>query len=272
MADYAIGDLQGCFSEFNTLLQRVDFNPSKDHLYLVGDIVARGPDSLTCLDYIYQHQNSMTITLGNHDLHMVACYFLNKPTNPKDKLNPIFESPKLAHYIAFLQTQPLALELMKHDCFISHAGLNPDWSIENALKHAQFAQSCYQSNNAKAFFEHMYQPHPAKWSSNLDDFEKFRYIVNYFTRMRFLTSDNKLELNAKGAITDSQTLTPWFNHPNIAKTKHDIIFGHWAALEGRTDNPRVHALDTGCVWGNTMTLMELSTKKIIVEKSHLSSK
>jgi bis(5'-nucleosyl)-tetraphosphatase (symmetrical) len=118
----------------------------------------------------------------------------------------------------------------------------------------------------------MYQPHPADWSSNLDDFEKFRYIVNYFTRMRFLTSNNKLELNTKSAVTDSQTLTPWFNHPNIAKTKHDIIFGHWAALEGLTGNPQVHALDTGCVWGNSMTLMELSTKKIITEKSYLSSK
>ena len=118
----------------------------------------------------------------------------------------------------------------------------------------------------------MYQPHPAEWSSNLDDFEKFRYIVNYFTRMRFLTSDNKLELNAKGAITDSQTLRPWFNHPNIASTKHDIIFGHWAALEGRTGNPRVHALDTGCVWGNTMTLMQLNDKKLITEKSLLLSK
>ena len=91
MADYAIGDLQGCFKEFSRLLKRVDFNPSKDHLYLVGDIVARGPDSLACLDYIYRHQDSMTVTLGNHDLHMVACHYLNKPINPKDKLGAIFD-------------------------------------------------------------------------------------------------------------------------------------------------------------------------------------
>lgn len=125
MADYAIGDLQGCFSEFNTLLQRVNFNPSQDHLYLVGDVVARGPDSLACLDHIYKHQDSMTITLGNHDLHMVACYYLNKSINPKDKLGPIFESPHLARYISFLQTQPLAIELKQYNCFISHAGLKP---------------------------------------------------------------------------------------------------------------------------------------------------
>ncbi|ALQ07036.1 MULTISPECIES: symmetrical bis(5'-nucleosyl)-tetraphosphatase [Pseudoalteromonas] len=272
MADYVIGDLQGCFSEFSTLLQRVDFNPSKDHLYLVGDIVARGPDSLACLDYIYQNQDSITITLGNHDLHMIACYYLNKPTNPKDKLSPIFNSHKLTYYIEYLQTQPLALYLKKYNSFISHAGLNPDWSIENALKYAQFAQSCYQSNNAKTFFEQMYKPHPVKWHNDLDDFEKFRYIVNYFTRMRFLTSNNQLELSAKGATINNNELTPWFMHPNILNIKQDIIFGHWAALEGNTNHKCVHALDTGCVWGNSMTLMKLPSKQKIVEKSHLLSK
>ncbi|GAB0111548.1 symmetrical bis(5'-nucleosyl)-tetraphosphatase [Pseudoalteromonas distincta] len=272
MADYAIGDLQGCFIEFSTLLQRVNFNPSKDHLYLVGDIVARGPDSLACLDYIYQHQDSITITLGNHDLHMIACYYLNKPVNPKDKLSPIFKSSKLAHYISFLQTQPLAIELKQYNSFISHAGLNPDWSVKYALKHAEFAKSCYQSNTAKIFFEHMYQAHPVEWSSKLDDFEKFRYIVNYFTRMRFLTKENKLELNTKSAITNNDELTPWFKHPNINRIEHSIIFGHWAALEGKTDNKNIYALDTGCVWGNAMTLMELENKKIIAEKSHLLSK
>lgn len=272
MADYAIGDLQGCFNEFNALLQRVDFNPSKDHLYLVGDIIARGPNSLACLDYIYRHQNSVTITLGNHDLHMIACHYLNKPANPKDKLAPIFDSNKLQRYISYLQTQPLALYLEKHNSFISHAGLNPDWPVKQALKHAQFAQTCYQSSNAKMFFKLMYQPHPIAWSSALDEFEKFRYIVNYFTRMRFLTHENKLELNAKGAITQSNTLIPWFCHPNIDNAKQNIIFGHWAALKGETGYKHVHALDTGCVWGDSMTLMELANKKRITEKSHLLSK
>ena len=266
MADYAIGDLQGCFKEFSTLLQRVDFNPSKDHLYLVGDIVARGPDSLACLDFIYQHQDSMTITLGNHDLHMIACYFLNKPTNPKDKLAPIFKSSLLKRYISFLQTQPLALYLKTHNCFISHAGLNPDWSIEDALQHAKFAQDCYQSKNAKNFFKHMYSPHPKKWSTTLNDYEKFRYIVNYFTRMRFLTHDHKLDLNAKGAIADSKMLTPWFMHKNILTLKDELVFGHWASLEGKTGLNHIHALDTGCVWGNGMTLMNIKTKNLIIEK------
>lgn len=271
MADYAIGDLQGCFSEFSTLLKRVDFNPSKDHLYLVGDIVARGPNSLACLDYIYQNQDSITITLGNHDLHMIACYYLKKPTNPKDKLDPVFNSSKLPLYISYLQTQPIALYLKQHNCFIAHAGLNPDWTIKQALAHAQFAQSCYQSSNATAFFERMYQPHPNMKLDALDDFEKFRYIVNYFTRMRFLTADNKLELNTKGVVPNDKELKPWFTHKNILKSNHDIIFGHWAALEGKINNKRVYALDTGCVWGNFMTLMNINNKLKVTEKSHSST-
>ena len=272
MADYAIGDLQGCFNEFNALLQRVNFNPSKDHLYLVGDIVARGPDSLACLEYLYKHQNSITVTLGNHDLHLIACYLLNKPPNPNDKLAAVFNSTKLPHYIAFLQTQPLALYLKQYNSFISHAGLTPDWSIAQALQHAQFAQHCYSSPKAHDFFANMYQPHPINNPNELNNYEKFRYTVNYFTRMRFLTADNQLDLSAKGEVTSGNNLTPWFMHPAITTAKQTLIFGHWAALNGKTPHNHLLALDTGCVWGGAMTLIELKNKQKTIEKSQLSSK
>lgn len=261
MANYAIGDLQGCFNEFHALLQQVDFNPSKDHLYLVGDIVARGPDSLACLDYLYTYQDSITVTLGNHDLHLIANYFLNKTANPKDKLGPLLRSEKFPAYIKMLQQQPLALWLEEQQIFISHAGLNPAWTIKEALKHAQFATDCYQSAHAHDFFNNMYLAHPSTWSKQLTKFEKFRYIVNYFTRMRFLTPDEQLDLSYKGAITDSNAMIPWFNHPRFKTLKKDIVFGHWAALEGKTSHSHIHALDTGCVWGGKMTLLELSNKQ-----------
>ena len=261
MANYAIGDLQGCYKEFQALLLQVDFNPSTDHLYLVGDIVARGPDSLACLDYLYTHQDSITVTLGNHDLHLIANYMLNKPANPKDKLSAVLSSEKLPAYIALLLKQPLALWLESEQVFISHAGLNPQWSIKQALQHAQFAQNCYQSSHAHDYFKHMYEQHPTSWSEQLSDFEKFRYIVNYFTRMRFLTIDEQLELTYKGGITDSNAMIPWFRHPRFNTFKKHIVFGHWAALEGKTQQENIHALDTGCVWGGRMTLMELKNKK-----------
>ncbi|WP_149982094.1 symmetrical bis(5'-nucleosyl)-tetraphosphatase [Pseudoalteromonas rhizosphaerae] len=262
MANYAIGDLQGCYKEFQALLLQVDFKPSKDHLYLVGDIVARGPDSLACLDYIYTHQDSITVTLGNHDLHLIANYMLDKPANPKDKLTALLDSTKLPAYIAMLQQQPLALWLEEEQVFISHAGLNPAWSIEQALQHAQFAESCYQGENARDFFKHMYEQHPSLWSEQLNDFERFRYIINYFTRMRFLTLDEQLELSYKGGIANATAMIPWFKHPRFTTFKQYIVFGHWAALEGVTDHENIYALDTGCVWGGAMTLLELKNKQL----------
>ncbi|MBQ4832890.1 symmetrical bis(5'-nucleosyl)-tetraphosphatase [Pseudoalteromonas sp. MMG010] len=268
MANYAIGDLQGCFNEFQALLRRVNFNPSQDHLYLVGDIVARGPDSLACIEFIYKHQNSISITLGNHDLHLIACFYLNKPTNPKDKLAPLLSSRHIQRYIHYLQTQPLAIWLAQHKCFISHAGLNPHWDIQQALNHAKFAQQCYQGKDATSFFENMYGAHPTVFSSKLNKFEKFRYIVNYFTRMRFLLPNDQLELSAKGAIKHSPELTPWFNHKNYSQLNHKIIFGHWASLQGVTGHEEIIALDTGCVWGAEMRLINLDNMEIISEKSH----
>ncbi|KTF12414.1 symmetrical bis(5'-nucleosyl)-tetraphosphatase [Pseudoalteromonas sp. H105] len=261
MADYAIGDLQGCYDEFQALLQRVNFNPAKDHLYLVGDIVARGPNSLACLEYLYRHQDSITVTLGNHDLHLIACYLLNKPFNPKDKLGAVFDSPLLDNYIRFLRQQPLALWLNDKKIFISHAGLNPDWSIKQAMEHAQFAAHCYQGVDAREFFNGMYAQHPAHWDNQLTDIEKFRFIVNYFTRMRFLTPEGQLDLKFKGSIDEKKAIKPWFSHPRFQAIKKHIIFGHWAALEGNTQLSNVHALDTGCVWGGKMTLMELKNKQ-----------
>ncbi|WP_417698965.1 symmetrical bis(5'-nucleosyl)-tetraphosphatase [Pseudoalteromonas lipolytica] len=268
MADYAIGDLQGCYSEFDALLKRVNFNPSKDHLYLVGDIVARGPDSLGCLERLYAMQGSVSITLGNHDLHMIACYHLNKPHNPKDKLSAVFSSSKLTDYIQFLQQQPLALWLEKYDIFISHAGLNPNWSIKKALKRARFAKNCYQGADARHFFSHMYDTHPPKWQSTLSNEAKFRYIVNYFTRMRFVDKEAHLDLTNKTSTSANSSTIPWFEHPNITQLTQQIVFGHWAAIEGKTQRANIHGLDTGCVWGGEMTLMELSKKERFVESSH----
>ncbi|NMM40064.1 symmetrical bis(5'-nucleosyl)-tetraphosphatase [Pseudoalteromonas arctica] len=267
MANYAIGDLQGCYKEFQALLLQVDFNPSKDHLYLVGDIVARGPDSLACLDYIYTYQDSITVTLGNHDLHLIANYMLDKPANPKDKLSALLASDKLPAYIDLLKQQPLALWLQQEQVFISHAGLNPAWSIKQALQYAECAQNCYRGPDARDYFKHMYDQHPTTWNEQLTDFEKFRYIVNYFTRMRFLTLDEQLELTFKGGITDSNAMIPWFKHSRFTTFKKHIVFGHWAALGGITNQANIHALDTGCVWGGAMTLLELKNKQLFSTNS-----
>ncbi|CAH9064324.1 Bis(5'-nucleosyl)-tetraphosphatase [symmetrical] [Pseudoalteromonas holothuriae] len=259
MAQYAIGDLQGCYKPFMQLLDIVDFNPSQDHLYLVGDIVARGPDSQACLDFLCVNQNAITITLGNHDLHFLACAYLSKAPNAKDKLEGVFASKKLPQYISMLQSQPLAIFLPKLDTFISHAGIHPNWSIQQALQLADFAKQCYQSKNSMNFFANMYGQCPNGELNELSQFDKFKTIVNVFTRMRFVDKDNQLDLRHKGPAESSDSLKPWFADKRFAQDTTRYVFGHWAALEGKTNLKNVIALDTGCVWGGPMTLMDLTS-------------
>ncbi|WP_462159144.1 symmetrical bis(5'-nucleosyl)-tetraphosphatase [Pseudoalteromonas sp. GB56] len=271
MAKYAIGDLQGCYQEFDALLQRIDFNPSKDHLYCVGDIVARGPDSLSCLRRLYDMAHAVTITLGNHDLHLLATASLNKQPNPKDKLGPIFAAQDKAELLLFLRQQPLAVWLEKHNTLISHAGLSPMWSLKQGLKWAKKAQKCYQGEDAHYYFANMYQNTPAVWQESDSEMDKFIYTINSFTRMRFVDEQGRLNLKEKGTPSQCDSLLPWFNHPHRANDDFDIVFGHWAALEGQTGRQRLYALDTGCVWGGAMTCMNLKTKSKVLEPSRITT-
>jgi bis(5'-nucleosyl)-tetraphosphatase (symmetrical) len=261
VADYVIGDLQGCYAEFISLLQQVDFNPSKDHLYLVGDVVARGPDSLACVDYLYQQQGSVSITLGNHDLHLLATYLNHKKPNEKDKLTALFNSEKLSEYIKFLQHQPLAIWLNSYNSLICHAGLNPQLSLKKALEYAKEAEQCYQGEQATFYLSNMYGSVVNSLAKVDSALSQFCFTVNSFTRMRFVNQHLAMDFTNKASPKNgNQDVLPWFNvnpenHNNI-----NIIFGHWAALEGRTPYTNLFALDTGCVWGKSMTLIELKNK------------
>ncbi|MCF2857892.1 symmetrical bis(5'-nucleosyl)-tetraphosphatase [Pseudoalteromonas sp. SMS1] len=266
MATYAIGDLQGCYGPFKRLLEQVDFNPSQDHLYLVGDLVARGPDSLSCIDLVYTLQDSVTVTLGNHDLHLIATVLANKQANPKDKLAPLLASDKLASYITYLQSQPLCVYNSQYDSFISHAGIYPLWSIETALRHSDWAQSCYQGAEAADYLKAMYGKQPDVITDTQDKQVKFNSIINVFSRMRFLTNELCLDFENKTGLGQESELQPWFDHARFKTASTQFIFGHWAALEGKTNLNKVIALDTGCVWGGPMTLLNLSTNEQITSK------
>jgi len=268
MADYAIGDLQGCFTEFKLLLEKVNFNPSKDNLYLVGDIIARGPDSLSCLRFLKKLGNSVKITLGNHDLHLIATYFLDKSPKKNDKLNSLFSAPDFPELISFLQKQPLAIWLEPYQTLICHAGLSPHWNIQTALNQASLATKKYQSDNALYYFKNMYGEGPLIWSDELSELESFKYTVNAFTRMRFLTHNNQMDFTHKGSPEDTPELQPWFLHDSIKTMKNTkIVFGHWASLLGKTNNPNIIALDTGCVWGKELTLIELKTGTLTTQSA-----
>ncbi len=256
MPTYCIGDIQGCYDELEQLLRIIDYNPSKDHLWFVGDLVNRGPKSLEVLRFVKELPNTK-IVLGNHDLHLLNFY--NKIVNFEATfLEPILTAPDGKKLVEWLRMQPLLYHNQEHNCLLVHAGIYPGWDLASAITYAQEAEKALRSENYLEFLKHMYGNKPTKWDNNLKNWERLRFIINVFARIRFCDLDGHLEFDHAGKIdTAPPGYLPWFKIPwrKIKTTK--IIFGHWAALEGRTDEPNEIALDTGCVWGGQLTALRI---------------
>jgi len=259
LTTYAVGDLQGCLEPLKCLLQRVAFNPSRDCLWLVGDLVNRGPQSLESLRFVRDLGSSAITVLGNHDLHLLASAYSIERLKKSDTLRPILDAPDRNDLIDWLRRQKIIHYDEKRDMTMVHAGIPPQWTISKALKRAAEVEEALRDDaTLLPFLDGMYGNQPAKWSKELHGVPRLRLITNYFTRMRFCKADGTLDLEAKEGIeTAPAGFAPWFSHTNRKTRGRKIIFGHWAALEGRCEEPNVFALDTGCVWGNEMTLMNL---------------
>jgi bis(5'-nucleosyl)-tetraphosphatase (symmetrical) len=256
MSTYIIGDLQGCFEPLQRLLERISFNPNIDTLWFTGDIVNRGSQSLECLRFVKNLGNRHHIVLGNHDLHLLAVAHKAREPWKEDTLNEILAAPDKHDLLDWLMHQPL----LHHDLDYTmvHAGLAASWSLAKAKALAQEVESLLQSHQANHFFKHMYGNLPNAWSDDLEGFDRWRCITNYFTRARFCYPDGSLELENKGKIDSAKAkLIPWFKVPNRKNADVKILFGHWAALGGITDTPNTYALDTGCIWGYALTAMRL---------------
>jgi len=261
MATYAVGDLQGCLDALQCLLKQVAFDPLKDQLWLVGDLVNRGPQSLETLRYLYSIRESVVCVLGNHDLHLLAAGRNIERLKKADTLREILEAPDGQELLEWLRQQKLLHYDEQRDIALVHAGIPPQWSLRKALKYAAEVEEALRDDNLiEPFLDGMYGNEPAKWDSDLKGVTRLRVITNYFTRMRFCTSEGKLELKGKeGVDTAPPGYAPWFSHIERKTRGLKIIFGHWAALEGRCDEPGIFALDTGCVWGGAMTLLNVDT-------------
>ena len=262
MATYAIGDIQGCFEPLQRLLKKIHFRPDRDKLWLAGDMVHRGHDSLGTLRFLYEHRHQVTAVLGNHDLHLLAlAHGAKRLTDKEHDLAEILRAKDADELLTWLQSLPLVVH--KKGFTMVHAGIPPIWSVTKALELSrEMHQALADDAMAKAFFYGMYGNEPHCWNEHLLGIERLRSITNYFTRMRFCTADGTLDLVTKrGPQAEHGDYKPWFTFPN-RKTKNDkIIFGHWAALEGRADTENVYALDTGCVWGGYLTAMRLSDEE-----------
>lgn len=259
MASYAVGDIQGCLTALKRLLDKVGFTPA-DSLWVAGDLVNRGADSLATLRFIKSLGTQAKVVLGNHDLHLLALHAKDAQLKPDDSLQPIFLAHDRELLLTWLQQQPLLHYDAQFDTVMTHAGIPPCWNLQQAQQHALELQELLQSDAAASFFARMYGNQPDLWYDELEGMERWRCITNYFTRMRFITSAGQLNLTHKGKIQlsakDEQAhLMPWFNVPSMVTARQ--VFGHWAALEGETGKAHIINLDMGCVWGGRLKLMRL---------------
>jgi bis(5'-nucleosyl)-tetraphosphatase (symmetrical) len=257
MALYAIGDVQGCNDELGALLQVLKFSPDRDQLWFVGDLVNRGPDSLGVLRRIRALGDGATVTLGNHDLHLLAVAFGSGRVRSDDTLEQILAAPDRDSLLEWLAGRPLFHEDPQRNVCLLHAGLAPQWDLAQARRCAREVEEVLE-HDPRGLFERLYGDQPDRWDDALEGEGRLRFIVNCFTRLRYVDLDGRLALRVKGSPKKSQTpsLIPWFEAPQARWRGPRVVFGHWSTL-GFFDHDGVTGLDTGCVWGGTLTALRL---------------
>ncbi len=255
---YAIGDIQGCADELRALVERLRFSPDRDQLWLVGDLVNRGPRSLQTLRYVRSLGDSAVVVLGNHDLHLLALALGGREAAKRgDTLDEVLAAPDRDALLEWLLHRPLA-HFDRGDLLV-HAGLVPQWSVARALALAREVESALR-RDPRAFLQQMYGDRPDRWSEDLTGMERLRFVVNVLTRLRMCTADGRIDLKMKGPPEKARSdFRPWFELAERASRDARIIFGHWSAL-GYVNAHGVIGLDTGCVWGGALTAMSLDSE------------
>ena len=262
MATYVIGDLQGCLTPLVQLLEQIKYHPEQDKLWFAGDLINRGQESLETLRFIKSLGSNATVVLGNHDLHLLAVSYGHGKLKRGDTLSEILTAGDRDDLMEWLRNQPLFHYDEQLNTVMTHAGIPPCWDLKQTQALAKEVEDILKSDNVDDFFANMYGNKPNKWSDDLTGLDRLRAITNYLTRMRFCDENSKLDLASKEGIdTATKGYAPWFNYPSKVPENCHIVFGHWAALEGKTHKERIHALDTGCVWGGSLTALRLEDRQ-----------
>lgn len=268
MATYIIGDVQGCYTELQQLLTLVNFNPIQDRLGFVGDLVNRGPDSLLVLRFIKSLPRAMVV-LGNHDLHLLAIGYQAVAYSGKHTLDAVLNATDKIELLDWLRNQPFLHFIAEFDAILVHAGIPPQWTLPQALREAEQVAGQLRGPHYLDFLQHMYGHQPMKWQADLIGWDRSRYVVNAFTRMRFCTQDGELDLANKTVHSSNpERFRPWFDWYQLPER---VLFGHWAALEGHCSHPNCEALDTGCAWGHALTAYRLEDQRRFSVSSILSN-
>lgn len=261
MSTYAIGDVQGCFDPLLKLLNVIQFNPEKDVLWFTGDLANRGPKPLETLRWI--KSLGAICVLGNHDLTLLAALenLIDLPSTDPAKI--ILDTPEneKKEWITWLRHLPLLHQDPKLKFVMTHAGIYPLWDIHQAIQYAHEVENVLRSDGYLAFLKVMHGNTPTQWNENLSGWDRLRFILNAFTRMRLMTPEGELVYHAKSAPPEHPHLFPWFSFPHQHPQKDTLIFGHWAALKGQSHTPHVIALDEGCVWKGSLAALCLETKR-----------
>jgi bis(5'-nucleosyl)-tetraphosphatase (symmetrical) len=261
MPRYAIGDVQGCCDELKALLRRCDYSPDRDELWFVGDLVNRGPASLETLRFVRDLGANATVVLGNHDLHLLALAYGSK-RKPKDgdTLDELLAAPDRDQLLEWLLQRPLAVFDAPRGDFLVHAGLVPEWTPLFAAKLAREVEAVLRED-PRTLFDVMYGNKPDRWSEQLRGMDRLRFVINTFTRMRYCTVDGLVDLKVKDAPGHQpEGFLPWFDIPERASRKVRVICGHWSTL-GFKRRDDLLAIDTGCVWGGSLTAVNLDANQ-----------
>jgi bis(5'-nucleosyl)-tetraphosphatase (symmetrical) len=262
MATYVIGDLQGCLTPLVELLENIHYHPERDKLWFAGDLINRGEESLETLRFVKSLGNNATVVLGNHDLHLLAVSHGHGKLKRGDTLAEILTAADRDDLMNWLRQQPLFHYDEQLNTVMTHAGIPPCWDLAKTQSLASEVEAKLRSDRVDDFFATMYGNTPDKWRDDLTGLDRLRTITNYLTRMRFCDENSKLDLKSKEGInTAEKGFAPWFNYPSKVPEGCHIVFGHWAALEGKTQLEHIHALDTGCVWGGSLTALRLEDKQ-----------
>jgi len=258
MATYFVGDIQGCYDELRQLLDLARFDPHQDQLWLTGDLVARGPKSLETLRFVKDLGCSAQTVLGNHDLHLLAVAAGVVKPKKRDQLDALLNAADAPELLDWLRCRPLLCEYPALGLIMVHAGISPQWTLQQARHLANEVESQLRGDQYTELLAHMYGNAPDHWNDRLQGMDRWRFIINCFTRMRYCYLDGSMELSFKLGpdANTNPNLKPWYEVPGSHLEQHTtLLFGHWAALMGRSSHPRAIALDTGCVWGHSLTML-----------------
>lgn len=260
MAVYAIGDVQGCYRSLRALLHRIRFDPENDQLWFVGDLVNRGPDSLQVLRFVKALGDRAKVVLGNHDLNLLAVAAGARARARRDTLNPVLQADDCDELLTWLRSCPLFIEDSVLNVAIVHAGLIPQWTCTRAAELAGEVEDALRSDHRETFLHRMYGDTPRRWRDSLAGWDRLRFITNVFTRMRYCDRDGRIDLAYTGLPgTQPATLKPWYAWRHNGDEL--LIFGHWSTL-GAAQIGNVICLDSGCVWGNSLTAARLDKRPV----------